>query len=98
MFGRSIEFPTDSVLVKTLSLEMKQGDQASRRRIETQVLHFDGRDWRGYAYAWNDDESDAVLVEGEARPRIRTIADAEARGGLRQQPSRYPSRTAPLPL
>jgi uncharacterized repeat protein (TIGR03806 family) len=93
MFGRSIEFPTDSVLIKTLSLEMKQGDPASRRRIETQVLHFDGRDWRGYTYAWNDDERDAVLVEGEGRARVLSIADAEARGGRRQQTWRYPSRT-----
>ena len=93
MFGRSIEFPTDSVLVKTLSLEMKQGDPASRHRIETQVLHFDGRDWRGYTYAWNDDERDAVLVEGEGRARVLSIADAEARGGRRQQTWRYPSRT-----
>ena len=36
-------FPKDSVLVKTLSLEMRQGDTSSRKVVETQLLHFDGR-------------------------------------------------------
>ena len=46
--------PKDMVLAKTLSLE--------NRKVETQILHFDGRDWQGYTYAWDDDQKDAVLV------------------------------------
>ncbi|MBL8867767.1 MAG: PQQ-dependent sugar dehydrogenase, partial [Planctomycetia bacterium] len=34
--------PKDGVLVKTISLEMERGNPASRKRIETQLLHFDG--------------------------------------------------------
>jgi len=46
--------PKDMVLAKTLSL--------GSRKVETQVLHFDGRDWQGYTYAWDDEQKDAVLV------------------------------------
>jgi len=46
--------PKDMVLAKTLSL--------GARKVETQVLHFDGRDWQGYTYAWDDEQKDAVLV------------------------------------
>lgn len=92
MFSRSIEFPADSVLVKTLSLEMKAGEPASRRAIETQVLHFDGRDWRGYTYQWNDEGTDAVLVEKTGKTRSLSLTDASAPGGKRQQTWRYASR------
>jgi putative heme-binding domain-containing protein len=93
MFSRSIEFPADSVLVKTLSLEMKAGDPASRRAIETQVLHFDGRDWRGYTYEWNDEGTDAALVEKTGKTRVLHLTDPSAPGGKRQQTWRYASRT-----
>jgi putative heme-binding domain-containing protein len=83
----------DTVALKTLSLDLVQGDPASRRRIETQVLHFDGRDWRGYTYEWNDDQTDAVLVEGEGKARTVTKIDAEAPGSKRQQTWRFASRT-----
>jgi putative heme-binding domain-containing protein len=93
MFSRSIEFPTDSVLVKTLSLEMKTGDSSSRRPIETQVLHFDGRDWRGYTYEWNDECNDAALVEATGKTRRLGLTDAFAPDGKRHQTWRYASRT-----
>ena len=52
--GARVTPPKDMVLAKTLSLD--------RRKIETQVLHYDGRDWQGYTYAWDEDQKDAVLV------------------------------------
>lgn len=55
-------FPKDSVLVKSLNLEMRPGDPTSRRRVETQLLHFDGTDWMPYTYRWNESQSDATLV------------------------------------
>jgi putative heme-binding domain-containing protein len=92
MFTRRIEFPTDSVVVKTLSLPTDNGDPPSYRRVETQVLHYDGRDWRGYTYEWNDDQTDAVLVEAEGKTRLVKVADRSASDGYRQQAWRYPSR------
>ncbi|MEO6181620.1 MAG: PQQ-dependent sugar dehydrogenase, partial [Verrucomicrobiota bacterium] len=46
-------FPSNSVLVRTFSMEMNRGEAASRRRLETQLLHFNGHDWNGYTYRWN---------------------------------------------
>lgn len=49
-----VEWPVDAVLARTISLKQK--------RIETQVLHFDGETWNGYTYRWNDAGTDAQLV------------------------------------
>ncbi len=70
-------YPKDMVLAKTLSL--------AGRRIETQVLHFDGRDWQPYTYAWDEAQADATLVEARGAERLFTVADPEAPGGRREQ-------------
>ena len=85
-------FPKDSVLVKTLSLEMRRGDPDSRRRVETQILHFDGSDWMPYTYQWNDDETDANLVGATGLDVNLEILDDEATGGKRQQVWRFAGR------
>jgi putative heme-binding domain-containing protein len=92
MFLRSLEFPTDSVLVKTLSLEMKTGEASSSRPVETQLLHFNGRDWRGYTYEWNEEATDAVLVAATGKTRTLVLADPSQPGGQRRQTWRYSSR------
>ncbi len=52
-----LHFPKDAVLVRTISL--------GGRRLETQLLHFDGLDWRTYTFAWRDDQADADLVPAD---------------------------------
>ncbi|HVS38299.1 MAG TPA: hypothetical protein VMS17_22265, partial [Gemmataceae bacterium] len=52
-----LHFPKDAVLVRTISL--------GGTRLETQLLHFDGLDWRAYTYAWRDDQTDADLVPAD---------------------------------
>ncbi len=47
-------WPKDSVLAKTITLDA--------RKVETQILHYDGQGWAGYAYAWNESQTDAVLA------------------------------------
>ena len=64
-----MHFPKDAVLVRTLSL--------AGRRLETQLLHYDGVDWRAYTFAWRDDQTDADLVPAEG-------AEKEVRDGERQ--------------
>lgn len=87
--GAAWPFPKDSVLVKTLSLEMEQGKPATRRPIETQILHFDGTEWMPYTYQWNDEQTDATLVEATGTERTFSIIDANAPGGIRQQTWRF---------
>ncbi|MCI0376896.1 MAG: PQQ-dependent sugar dehydrogenase [Gemmataceae bacterium] len=61
-----MHFPKDAVLVRTLSLE--------NRRVETQLLHYDGVDWRPYTFAWRDDQTDADLVPADgAEKEVRPI-------------------------
>ena len=37
-------------------------EREAARRIETQLLHFDGRLWHGTSYVWNQAQSDAELA------------------------------------
>jgi putative heme-binding domain-containing protein len=72
MFSGQQRFPADTVLLKTLSVsnangQKQLGDATSWRRVESQLLHFDGRAWRGYSYAWNDEQTDAELVDAAGR-------------------------------
>jgi len=52
-----LHFPKDAVLVRTISLGGK--------RLETQLMHFAGEDWRGYTYVWRDDQTDADLAPAD---------------------------------
>ncbi len=90
--GVTATFPKDSVFAKTLSLDMQHGQPSSRRRIETQILHFDGIDWQTYSYQWNDEQTDAVLLAAAGAERTFDIVDAKAAGGKRQQTWRFSGR------
>ena len=92
-FSGEVFFPKDGVLARTVSLEMERGRPASRRRLETQILHHDGVFWRGYSYQWNDAQTDAELVPAAGLDRELTVTDAKAPGGKRRQTWHFPSRT-----
>ncbi len=63
MFKSRLHYPEGTVLAKTLQLPVRTvADQFTEHRVETQVLHFDGRLWRGYSYLWNDSQDDAELA------------------------------------
>ena len=86
-------FPADSVLLKTISLALDSGNPDSRRRLESQLLHFDGDNWRAYDYIWNDEQTDALLAPNQASERSFEVLDAQAPGGKRQQTWHFASRT-----
>src|SRR5439155_23304104 len=86
-------YPTNAVLAKTLSLYLEPGRPMAPRRVETQILHYDGLDWHAYSYRWNDEQSDATLVDADGDERIFEIKDASVRGGKRKQVWRVHSRT-----
>lgn len=91
-FSGQVFLPKNGVLVKTLSMDMVAGDPSTRRRLETQLLHFDGKNWNAYTYAWNDAQTDAELVPAAGMDRAISVVDPDAPGGKRQQTWHYPSR------
>jgi putative heme-binding domain-containing protein len=85
-----MQFPADAVLVKTISADVAgQG----KKRIETQVLHCDGEDWRGYTYAWRDDQTDADLVPAEGAEKVFEVPAPHLPAGKREQVWAFHSRT-----
>ncbi len=91
--GRMWSFPSNTVLARTLTLEMEQGRPATRRRIETQMMHFDGQGWNAYTFHWNAAQTDADLVRGEGTNEVFKVTDPAAPGGQREIPWRFASRT-----
>jgi uncharacterized repeat protein (TIGR03806 family) len=98
---RGWRFPDGTVLVKTFFLETEKGNPASRRRLETRLLHFQklagteevgDQFWQGYTYVWNDEQTEAVLADAAGLDRKFTIKDAQAPGGQREQTWHFPSR------
>jgi mono/diheme cytochrome c family protein len=92
-YNRAWTLPEGTVLVKTFELEMRPGEAASRKRIETRLLTKQQKEWVGYSYIWNDEQTEAVLVEGSGRDKDFFIRDETVAGGRRKQTWHYPSRT-----
>jgi putative heme-binding domain-containing protein len=61
-------YPDGTVFVK--HLELPFGEDGAAIRLETQILHYEAGTWRPYAYLWNDDATDAALVDptGASKP------------------------------
>lgn len=87
------KFPEGTVLAKTYSLELEAGNPKSRRRIESQLLHFEDATWRPYSYKWTDDQSDAALVDAGGDTATLVVHDATAPGKTRRHEWRFASRT-----
>jgi uncharacterized repeat protein (TIGR03806 family) len=83
--SRGWHFPDESVLVKSFALEEKPGDAASRKWVETRFLVKQQGEWAGYSYAWNEEQTDAVLVEAGGLDREYSV-------GGKTQVWHYPSR------
>ncbi len=90
---RGWDLPEGTVLVKSFALEQEAGVPESRRWIETRLLTRQQGEWVGYSYLWNDEQTDAELVEKQGRDVEYAIHDATAPGGVRRQTWHYPSRT-----
>ncbi len=94
-------FPDGAVIAETISLDLNADDPGGLRRLETRVLHYEQLEgteevgnqfWRGYTYVWNDEQTDAALLDADGADRTFTIADRAAPGGKRSQTWRFPSR------
>lgn len=84
------DFPESTVLVKSFALEMKTGDRDSRRWIETRLMAKQQGEWVGYSYAWNEQQTEATLVDASGLDREFAIQESD---GARTQSWHYPSRT-----
>ena len=95
-------FPDGTVFVKTFSLETEPGNPKSVRRLETRLLHhikMPGNDdeygaqvWNGYTYVWNDEQTDAELLDAKGLDRVFKIKDKSAPNGVLEQKWHFPSR------
>jgi uncharacterized repeat protein (TIGR03806 family) len=91
-------FPDGTVLVKTFFMEMERGNPASKKRLETRLLHFQqfpgtqeygDQYWRGYTYVWNDEQTDAELLDEKGLDRTLRIKVGDK---TVEQNYRFPSR------
>jgi uncharacterized repeat protein (TIGR03806 family) len=92
------KFPDGTVLVKTFGMEMERGNPNSKKRLETRILHFQqfpgtqeygDQYWRGYTYVWNDDQTDAELLDEKGLDKKLTIKVGDK---MVEQNYRFPSR------
>jgi len=87
---KSWAFPEQTVIVKSFALELEEGKPETRKWIETRFFTKQGKEWYGYSYRWNDEQTDATLVEAkgdDGEYAIKTPA------GQRVQKWHYPSRS-----
>ncbi len=85
------EFPTGTVLVKTLLLDTHEG--AAKRRVETQILHYEENVWRPYTYAWNETQTDALLVDAVGRDEPLRLREPNAPSGSTERSWRFAGRS-----
>jgi uncharacterized repeat protein (TIGR03806 family) len=85
--------PEGTVLARTVSLELERGKPESRRRLETQVLHFEEGTWRPYTYVWNDAQTDAALADAKGSSLSLAVRDPAAPGGQRVQKYKVAARS-----
>jgi uncharacterized repeat protein (TIGR03806 family) len=83
-------FPEKTVIIKSFALELVDGDPASKKWIETRLLAKEQGEWVGYSYAWNDEQTEAFLVDAMGIDQTFSISEAT---GVRSQTWHYPSRT-----
>ena len=70
-YSGGAQYPDGTVFVKHLSLPQADAEPI---RLETQVLHFEGGEWRPYSYLWDEEGDDAHLVDSRGANRPLTPA------------------------
>lgn len=83
------DFPNGTVLVKSFSLP--PDNRGITRRIETRLMAKQSGEWYGYSYRWNDEQTDATLVDAAGEDELFQIASDDAQ--VTEFKWRYPSRS-----
>lgn len=82
-------FPVGTVFVKTFWMHRDRVNLADPVRLETRLLVRSKEGWNGYTYMYNDEGTDAVLLD-DALLKPITV---KTKQGMIQQPYYFPSRT-----
>ncbi|QDU78807.1 Soluble aldose sugar dehydrogenase YliI precursor [Polystyrenella longa] len=83
------DFQNGAVALQTLTLELEPGKQT---RVETRLLTRQENEWLGYSYLWNDEQTEATLVEKNGRKVELSEADPLNTGQTRKRTWNIPSR------
>jgi len=88
----SWDFPDETVLVKSFATQPIAGaaNRDGQRWIETRLMLKRNNEWVGYTYAWDEDQSEAHLVDADGDDREVVI---EAGGQPDRMNWHFPSRT-----
>lgn len=87
------EFPNGTVLVKTFSLPLAENTAGHRTRIETRLMIRQDGQWYGYSYEWNEEQTDAILVEASGKKVDLKLASTGAGSETKKLTWSYPSRS-----
>ena len=87
-------FPNETVLIKSFGLEHRDSTSSkpTTQWIETRLMVRQQNEWVGYSYRWNDEGTDAYLVDADGDDVSFVVADPNAPNGKREQVWHYPSR------
>ena len=80
------------MLAKTIHVQARRGNRDQSLPVETQILHFDGNNWQGYSYGWDDGGTDADLVGATGEERKITVTQGEPAKGTHELTWRFHSR------
>lgn len=89
---RNWRFPVNSVFAKTISREVVVNGKPEVRRIETQLLHNDGLSWQPLCYVWNEDQTDAELIDAAGATSSFSILAGDGSGETLSWEWRHNSR------
>lgn len=63
--GETLDFPVGTVIAKTFSSPHNMQDAAQGEKLlETRIIEHKPNGWFGYAYVWNDEQTEATLSLG----------------------------------
>ncbi|MCA9040333.1 MAG: PQQ-dependent sugar dehydrogenase [Planctomycetaceae bacterium] len=82
-------FQDGAVALQTLTLELEPGKET---RIETRLITRQENEWLGYSYLWNEEQTEATLVEKNGRKVELAEADPDQPGQTRKRTWHIPSR------
>lgn len=83
-------FPNGSAWIKHFELDIIEDGLIKRKRLETRIIYKTPGFWYGTTYRWNDQQTDAILVNPEGRVEEFNIPSDE--GLTTKLTYKYPSR------